>query len=154
MRRDGTDAQNVQAAKDEGAGNPTLHFRGHQRRNDTHPSTTDPESVLDRKGGGKEANLCFGGHILMDNRHGLCADLTIHDPIAEPEPVVAVRQIQNQQKLHEGVRVQTVGADKADHRKDFVPAWRQAHIAPQVACKEGLNVPGLGGRTTRRTAAG
>jgi transposase len=150
VRKDGADAKKVQSAKEEDPGNPTINFRGEPRRNDTHQSTTDPESVLYRKANGKEAKLCFGGHILMENRNGLCADFTIHDPIAEPEPVMALRQVKAHQKLHEGVRVQTVGADKAYHRKDFVTACREQNIAPHVACKDGVNVPGLDGRTTTK----
>jgi hypothetical protein len=47
-------------------------FHGAGRRNDTHVSTTEPEARLDRKG--KEAKLCFVGHLLMENRHGLIVD--------------------------------------------------------------------------------
>jgi transposase len=152
VRQDGGDAKKVQAAKDEDPGNPTINFRGEQRRNHTHQSTTDPESVLYRKANGKEARLCFGGHLLMENRNGLCADFTLHNPITEPEPVVALRQIQAHQTLHAGVRVKTVGADKAYHRQDFVAACRAQNIAPHVACKEGVNVRGLDGRTTAKAS--
>jgi len=150
VRKDGADAKKVQAAKDEDPGNPTINFRGEQRRNDTHHSTTDPESVLYRKANGQTAKLCFGGHILMENRHGLCADFTIHNPIAEPEPVVALQQVQAHQALHEGVRVKTVGADKGYHRKDFVAGCREQNIVPHAACKEGVKVAGLDGRTTAK----
>lgn len=152
VRKDGADAAKVQSAKDEDPGNPTINFRGETRRNHTHQSTTDPESVLYRKANGKEAKLCFGGHLLMENRNGLCADFTLHNPITEPEPVMALRQIQAHQELHAGVRVKTVGADKAYHRKDFVAACRAQNIAPHVACKEGVNVPGLDGRTTAKAS--
>ena len=150
VRKDGADAAKVQSAKDEDPGNPTINFRGEQRRNDTHQSTTDPESVLYRKANGKEAKLCFGGHILMENRNGLCADFTLHNPLTEPEPVMALRQIEAHQHLHEGVQVKTVGADKAYHRKDFVAECREQNIAPHVACKDGVSVPGLDGRTTAK----
>lgn len=152
VRKDGTDAKKVQAAKDEDPGNPTINFRGEQRRNDTHQSTTDPESVLYRKAHGKEAKLCFGGHLLMENRNGLCADFTIHDPIAEQEPAVALRQMEAHEELHEGVAVKTVGADKAYHRKDFVAACREQNIVPHVACKDGVKAPGLDGRTTGKAS--
>ncbi len=148
VRKDGTDGGKIQAAKAEDPGNPTINFRGEPRCNDTHQSTTDPDSVLYRKAHGKEAKLCFGGHILMENRNGLCADFTIHDPIAEPEPKVALQQVAAHQKLHEGVQVKTLGADKAYHRKAFVAACRAAAMAPHVACKERVSVPGLDGRTT------
>jgi transposase len=148
VRKDGADAQKVQSAKDADPGNPTINFRGEPRRNDTHQSTTDPESVLYRKANGKEAKLCFGGHVLMENRNGLCADFTIHDPIAEPEPRVALQQVAAHPQLHEGVRMNTVGADKAYHRKDFVTGCREQNVVPHVTCKAGVRVAGLDGRTT------
>ena len=151
VRKDGADAKKIQSAKEEDPGNPSVDFRGEKRCNDTHQSTTDPESVLYRKAQGKEARLCFGGHILMENRNGLCADFTLHNPITEPEPVVALRQVDEHQKLHQGVAVKTMGADKAYHRKDFVSACRGRAIAPHVACKDGVNLAGLDARTTTRS---
>ena len=57
---------------DGGSGrNPEVDFHGERRLNQTHASTTDPEARLFRKGKGKEAKLCFMGHVLMENRHGL-----------------------------------------------------------------------------------
>ena len=62
----------------EGGGrNPEVDFRGERRRNETHQSTTDPEARLARKGKGKEACLCFGAHVLMDNREGLVVDVRL-----------------------------------------------------------------------------
>src|ERR1700704_3520776 len=46
-------------------------FRGQKRSNETHASTTDPESRLYRKAAGREARLCYMGHVTMENRHGL-----------------------------------------------------------------------------------
>ena len=68
VRKDGADAAKVQSAKDQDPGNPSVNFRGEKRCNDTHQSATDPESVLYRKAQGKAARLCFGGHLLMENR--------------------------------------------------------------------------------------
>src|SRR6185295_14627665 len=56
-------------------GNPTVNFHGESRRNDTHQSTTDPDAQLARKGQGKEAKLSYAGHVLLDNRHGLVANV-------------------------------------------------------------------------------
>jgi len=72
VRKDGTDAQKVQAAKEDDPGNPTLDLRVQKRCNATDLTRTDPDSVLYRKAQGKEAKLRFGGQVLMDNRHGLC----------------------------------------------------------------------------------
>src|SRR5207237_632502 len=47
------------------------NFHGQKRKNDTHTSTTDPDSRLYRKAAGREAKLSYMGHALMENRHGL-----------------------------------------------------------------------------------
>ena len=68
-------------------GNPSVNFHGERRTNATHQSTTDPEARLARKGSGKEAKLCYAGHVQMDNRHGLVVNtrLTQASGIAEPD---------------------------------------------------------------------
>ena len=151
VRKDGTDAPKVQAAKADDPGNPSVNFRGEQRRNDTHQSTTDPSSVLYRKAQGKEAKLCFGAHLLMENRHGLCADFTIHNPITEPEPVVALRQLDEHTELHQGTAPKSIGADKNYHQHAFVRGCRDRKLSPHVACKERMQVPGLDRRTTTKS---
>jgi transposase len=150
-RKDGADAAKVQEAKDDDRGNPTVNFHGEKRCNDTHRSTTDGQSVLYKKAAGQEARLCFGGHVLMENRHGLCADFTIHNPIAQGEPVMALQQVDEHRNLHPGTGPQTVGADKGYHQKAFVAGCRERKIAPHVSCKEGVRVAGLDRRTTGRT---
>jgi len=151
VRKDGGDQKKVQAAKDQDPGNPSVDFHGEKRCNDTHRSATDADSVLYRKANGKEARLCFGGHVLMENRHGLCAEFTIHNPIAESEPTMALRQLDAHTELHGGVAPATLGADKGYHRKDFVRGCRERQIAPHVACKDGVHTPGLDARTTQKS---
>ena len=65
-----------------------VDFKGERRTNQTHQSSTDPEAKLMRRGNGQPAKLCFGGHALMENRSGLCADLKISDSRTS-EPRVA-----------------------------------------------------------------
>src|SRR6267142_580959 len=124
VRKDGTDEKKIQSGKDDDPGNPTVNFHGEKRRNDTHQSTTDPDSVLYRKAKGKEAKLCFGAHLLMENRHGLCAELNIHNPIDQSEPAMALQQLDEHARLHEGTAPKTLGADKAYHQKRFVESCR------------------------------
>jgi transposase len=149
VRQDGGDAAKVEKAKDEDPGNPTVNFRGEARSNQTHQSTTDPDSVLYRKGDGQPARLCHGVHVLMENRQGLCAGITVHNPIAAKEPVVALAQLDEHAQTFEGVEVKSVGADKGYHEKTFVAECRARAIAPHVACKAGVSTPGLDGRTTQ-----
>ncbi len=61
-----------------GGRNSERDFRGERRKNDTHASTTDPDARLYRKGRGKSAQLCFMGHALMENRHGLAVAATLY----------------------------------------------------------------------------
>jgi transposase len=56
-------------------GNPTVNFHGETRKNDTHQSATDPDAQLYPKGPGKEAKLAYLGHVRLDNRHGLVANV-------------------------------------------------------------------------------
>jgi len=55
VRKDGSHQKKVDSAKDDDPGNPTISFHGEKRCNQTHRSTTDPDSVLYRKAKGKEA---------------------------------------------------------------------------------------------------
>ena len=57
-----------------GGRNADASFHGQKRSNATHGSSTDPDARLYKKGQGKEARLCFMGHGLMENRHGLVVD--------------------------------------------------------------------------------
>ena len=149
VRKDGQDQKESGSDKDD-PGNPTVNFHGEKRSNQTHQSTTDPESVLYRKGKGKESKLCFGAHVLMENRHGLCAAITVHNPIAEQEPAVALAQVDEIRELH-AARVGTLGADKAYHQKAFVSGSRERGVSPHAACKANQQVSGLDARTTGRS---
>lgn len=129
--------------KDDDDGN---NFHGQTRRNDTHESTTDPESKLYRKGAGKEAKLSFGAHVLMENRNGLCVDVAVTDALI-PESDVALELIRAQKQKKRPIK--SVGADKGYHNKKFVKGLKRNHIQPHVACIDGRHVDGLDGRTTR-----
>jgi len=125
-------------------GNADVDFRGQKRSNQTHRSTTDPEARLARKGKGKEAKLCYGVSLLMENRHGLIVDLEVHEPTGRGERDTALRLL-DRRCGHPA----SVGADKGYHTKEFVDQlWHRA-IRPHIACIAGRSTPGLDGRTTR-----
>jgi len=68
-------------------------WKGERRTNATRQSTTDPDAGLMRKGNGQPAKLCYGAHALMDNRHGLRAEMTLTDATAaEHRPAQADRR--------------------------------------------------------------
>ena len=73
--------------KDGGPDGDGRDFRGQERKNDTHASTTDPDARLYRKSNGAESRLAYLGHLLIENRHGLIADAmaTVADGYAERE---------------------------------------------------------------------
>ena len=146
-RKDGRDRKHIDSAKNDDPGNPTINFHGEKRSNKTHRSTTDSESVLYRKAKGRESKLCFGAHVLMENRHGLCAQIDIHNPIAQDEPSMALAQVGEHTRLHEAM-IKTLGADKAYHQNKFVTGCRERGIAPHAACKDSIRVKGLDERTT------
>jgi len=131
-------------------GNPTADFHGQKRRNDTHESTTDPESRLFRKSQGKEARLCYAAHALMDNRHGLYTDLQVSQSVGTTE-AEAAKQILDRQR-RKRIRPDSVGADKGYHNKEFVGELRKRGIKPHIAQVAGRKTPGLDGRTTRHAS--
>lgn len=128
-------------------GNAAVDFHGQRRTNQTHRSTTDPEARLARKGQGKEAKLCYGVSLLMENRHGLIVDLRVHEPTGTAERATALALIRRQcGRQHPPA---SVGADKGYHTKAFVDALWLRCIRPHIAMVAGRRTPGLDGRTTR-----
>jgi transposase len=122
-------------------GNPSVDFHGELRRNDTHASTTDPQAKLYKKGAGKEAKLSYLGHVLLDNRHGLVANVCATDATGTAEREAAT------ELLDTGAPPgSTVGADKGFDVASFVAAVRALLITPHVAQKVHSAIDG---RTTR-----
>ena len=82
-----------QSDSDEGGSNPSVDFRRQRRTNDTHASRTDPEARLYKKSKGAESRLCYMGHLMIDNRHGLATNacVTIASGTAEREAAVQMR---------------------------------------------------------------
>jgi len=114
-----------------GDGDGGENFHGQKRKNDTHASTTDPESRLYRKAAGREAKLCYMGHALMENRNGLAVGgkVTQANGTAERRASEALLK----QKTKETGKGATVGEDKAYDTKDHVAALRKLGITPHVA---------------------
>ena len=124
-----------------------VDFHGQRRKNDTHGSTTDPDSRMARKGLGKETRLYYGGHAFMENRNGLCVDILVTDALTK-ETTAAREMLERQRRKR--VRPSTVGADKGYHHRDFVEHLRERRVAPHIAQIKGRKMPGLlDGRTTR-----
>jgi transposase len=125
-----------------GEKNPEVDFHGEKRTNDTHESTTDREALLARKGRGKEAKLCFMGHVLMENRNGLIVDVAMTQATGTAEREAALDML----RKVPGKRRITVGGDKNYDTRGFVTECRSMTITPHVARRETSIVDG---RTTR-----
>jgi hypothetical protein len=115
---------------DGGGRNAEADFHGHKRSNETHASTTDPDARLYRKGRGKEAKLCFMGHGLMENRHGLLVDACLTFADGHAERVAALHMIEPHADRTQAI---TLGADKAYDAEDFVNELRSMKVTPHVA---------------------
>jgi transposase len=121
-------------------------FRGKKRSNETHVSTTDPDARLYRKGPGKEAKLCFIGHGLMENRHGLLVDTCLTPADGHAERVAALAMIEPRADRPRAI---TLGADKAYDAEDFVNELRSMTVTPHVAQNTSGRSSAIDGRTTR-----
>src|SRR6185312_5788305 len=152
-RKDGNDNDR------EGPGrNAERNFHKEKRSNETHESTTDPEARLYRKGEGQPAKLCYMGHALMENRHGLAVDGGVSQATGTAERDVALTMVDR----HRGRRRRriTLGADKAYDVAAFVQALKARSITPHIAIDGHLSTTGkrrrtaIDGRTTHHAGYG
>lgn len=127
-----------------GGRNQEVDFRGENRGNATHASRTDPEARLLRKSKGSGAMLCYQGHTVMENRHGLIvAAKASHalGPAAEWDSALELLA------TLPGSRRKTVGADKGYDTTRFVESCRALHMTAHVARK--AKGSAIDGRTAR-----
>lgn len=111
-------------------GNPTVNFRGERRSNQTHFSTTDPDSRLFKKAKGHEARLAYLGEVMMENRSGLIVDACVVSATGTGERDAALSLIASLPP-----RRITVAADKGYDTRGFVETLRQLDATPHVARK-------------------
>jgi transposase len=129
-----------------GGRNAEADFHGQKRSNDTHASTTDPDARLYRKGRGKETKLCFIGHGLMENRHGLLVDACLTLADGHAERVAALHMIEPRADRPRAI---TLGADKAYDAEDFINELRSMRVTPHVAQNTNGRSSAIDRRTTR-----
>lgn len=128
------------------------HFHGTRRRNDTHESTTDPDSRLYRKSTGKESTLCYMGHAMMENRNGLAVAGLVTQASGTAERVASEAMLEEKASRHTRI---TVGADKAYDVAEHVARLREKNITPHIAVNTYVTKTGkvrktaIDGRTTR-----
>jgi hypothetical protein len=127
---------------EDGGRNPTVIFKGEPRSNETHESATDPDARLYKKSEGDKSRLCYLGHALMENRHGLAVDAETTRASGTAEREAAKTMVARTVK-----KPATLGADKGYDAAEFVAAMRDAKVTPHVAQK--AKGSAIDGRTTR-----
>lgn len=132
---------------DEGR-NVSVDFHGERRTNETHQSTTDPEARLYKKSKGQEAKLCYLGHVLLDNRHGLLAKARVTQATGTAEREAALQNLRGCRRVRRRQRV-TVAGDKNYDTADFVRRLRRLRVTPHVAQNNTHRRSAIDGRTTR-----
>jgi transposase len=126
-------------------GNPSVDFRGERRTNATHASTTDPEARLYKKAAGQEAKLCFLGHVLMENRHGLVVNTRLTPATGTAEREAAIALVDGRPTT----RRITLGGDKNYDTQAFIQDLRTRQVTPHVAQHTTNRASAIDGRTTR-----
>ncbi len=127
-----------------GGRNAERDFHGQTRTNETHASTTDPEARLFRKGRGKEAKLCYMGHLLADNRHTLLVDARLSEANGTAERKEALDMIADTAPAGS-----TIGGDKNYDTAAFVADCRGLGCVPHVARNTANRRSAIDRRTTR-----
>lgn len=150
----------------DGSGNPPADgrngerdFRGEKRSNETHASTTDRDARLYRKGNGRESVLCYMGHALMENRHGLAVAGSVTHATGTAEREAALELIKrpgrhSRRAIRRASRV-TLGGDKGYDVSGFVAELRNQAVTPHIAINGRVSKHGVvrttavDGRVTR-----
>jgi transposase len=124
-RKDGNDRDG------DGPGrNAERSFHKEKRSNETHQSTTDPEARLYKKGDGQPAKLCYMGHALMENRHGLAVAGGVTQATGTAEREAALELLDRRPDHWRRI---TLGADKAYDVRQFVADLRARAVTPHIA---------------------
>jgi hypothetical protein len=108
---------------------------GATRRNATHASTTDPDARLARKSNGQASKLCYAGHVVRENRHGLAVatTTTLATGTAERdagETMMAGLDRAKRSTLGAEPQATPEGRYKNDDTRDFVAAMRDLGVTP------------------------
>jgi len=134
----------IESVNNKNGRNGPSNFHNEKRKNATHQSKTDPDARLFRKGRGKEAKLCYMGHLFTENRNGLVVNAHVSQANGRAERETAksmARQIRGNHRV-------TLGGDKNYDTAEFTSSLREFNVVPHVAQKTHCR-SGIDGRTTR-----
>ena len=120
-------------------------FHAEKRSDETHASTMDPDARLARKSNGQASKLCYAGHVVIENRHGLAvaATTTQETGIAERDAGEAMMA-----GLDRAAR-STLGGYKTYDTRAFVRAMGDMGVTPHVTQHANGRRSAIDGRTTR-----
>jgi len=122
-------------------------FHGEKRSNETHASTTDPDARLARKSNGQASKLCYAGHVVIENRHGLAVAAATTRATGTAERDAGEAMMADLDRAGRS----TLGADKNYDTRDFVAAMRRLGVTPHVAQHTNGRRSAIDGRTTRHS---
>lgn len=125
--------------------NAERDFHGEKRSNETHASTTDPDARLYKKSRGQSSRLCYMGHLLIENRHGLIVGVRTTHATGRAEREAAEAMVGAAAR---GRRV-TLGSDKAYDAAEHITLLRAIGVTPHVAQHTSGRRSATDGRTTR-----
>ena len=112
-----------------GSRNDARDFRGEQRSNDTHASTTDPEAKLYKKSAGTPSKLAYLGHAVSENRNGLIVAAQVTQASGTAGRNAAIDMLG---ELSSPKRC-TLASDKGYDTRKFVRQTRELNVTPHVA---------------------
>lgn len=112
--------------------NQPADFRGQRRKNDTHASTTDPDARLFRKSNGQTSRLCYGAHILVENRNSLIVQATVTHAGTKAERDAALKMLDRQPTK----RRRTLGGDRGYDVSEFHEELRDRNVTPHIAVRK------------------
>ena len=135
-----------------GSKNGSVDFRGEKRSNETHQSTTDPESRIFTKSKGSAAKPAFCGHAVMENREGLIVEVEITDAGNKVERDAAKEMLARMKVKGSPLNPKSLGADKGYHASEFSKHLKENNVKPHIAKKDNHRLAHVDGRTINSTS--
>lgn len=120
---------------DQDPGNPTVIFRGKQRSNQIHISTTDPDTKLATKGNRTAAMVGYTVNGLMKNQYRLPRGINVESFRGPASEMVGGRVLLDRFYATQELRIQTMSTDKGYFAKPFLAALVQRRIIPHMIPK-------------------
>jgi transposase len=117
-----------------GGRNPDVDFHGERRSRETHVSRTDPGALLFKKAASEAARLCYMGHALIENRHGLVVDVQLTQATGGAEREAAITMLDRMKGRQGGI---TLGADKGYDTYGFHDQLAARDVVAHVAWNDG-----------------